>query len=160
MTRRLFLAFAAVSVAALLAPAPAIAAAESRPLPTVFDPARDAAVDLEAALKIARATGRRVLVDVGGEWCGWCRIMDRLLAHDAELKRIRDANYVWLKINYSKENRNEKLLSRWPKIAGYPHLFVLDATGRLLHSQDTGALEAGNDYDRAAFRAFLVKWAP
>jgi len=37
---------------------------------------------------------------------------------------------------------------------------VLDANGRLLHSQDTSALEATKDYDPAAFRKFLVDWAP
>ena len=42
-----------------------------------------------------------------------------------------------LKVNWSKENKNEALLSKWPKIDGYPHLFVLDADGRLVHSQDT-----------------------
>ena len=41
---------------------------------------------------------------------------------------------------------------------GYPHLFVLDAGGALLHSQDTGVLEAGRGYDKAKFVAFLKRW--
>jgi hypothetical protein len=59
-----------------------------------------------------------------------------------------------------KENRNQAFLSRWPKVAGYPHFFILDAKGRLLHSQDTSALEATKDYDPVAFREFLLEWAP
>jgi hypothetical protein len=38
-------------------------------LPERFDPKRDAAADLAYALELARAQGKRVLVDVGGEWC-------------------------------------------------------------------------------------------
>ena len=59
-----------------------------------------------------------------------------------------------------RENKNEALLSKWPAIRGYPHLFVLDGDGRLLHSQETDVLEAGKDYDRAGFSEFLRKWAP
>jgi hypothetical protein len=85
--------------------------------------------------------------------------MDRFFVANAEMKRIRDANFVWLKVNFSKENRNEALLARWPKVAGYPHLYVLDADGHLLQSQDTSTLEHGKDYDPIAFRAFLIAWS-
>ena len=128
--------------------------------PAKFDPARDAAADVAAAVATAKAQGKRVLVDVGGEWCPWCHILDRFVAANPDVQALRDANYVWLKVNWSKENRNEALLARWPKVNGYPHLFVLDADGRLLHSQDTGVLESGKDYDKAKFVAFLRAWAP
>ena len=109
---------------------------------------------------MARATGRRVLVDVGGEWCTWCHILDRFFTANPDLKRLRDGWYVLLKINWSPDNTNSSLLKRWPKITGYPHLFVLDADGALVHSQQTSALESGSSYDVAAMRAFLVQWAP
>jgi len=37
---------------------------------------------------------------------------------------------------------------------------VIDTDGRVLHSQDTSALEAGKTYDPAAFRKFLTEWSP
>ena len=155
-SRRRFVALAC----AVVVPLPAASAGETRPLPTDFDPARDAARDLDAALSIARATHRRVLVEVGGEWCAWCHILDRFFVAQPELKRMRDASFVWLKVNFSKENQNAALLSRWPKVAGYPHLFVLDADGRVLHSQDSALLEAGKDYDPGAVRTLLASWSP
>lgn len=115
-------------------------------LPHRFDPSRDAAADLAAAVSLARSEGKRVLVDVGGEWCTWCHILDRFLASDEEVRQLVDAHYVWLKVNYSPANKNEAVLSRWPKVKGYPHLFVLDEEGRLVHTQPTGELEAGKDY--------------
>lgn len=124
-----------------------------------FDPARDAAADVAAACAQARAQGKRVLVDVGGEWCSWCHTMDRFFERDSQAARLRDAGFVWVKVNYSPQNRNEAVLSRWPRISGYPHLFVLDADGTLLHSQDTSVLEAGNGYDHDRFVDFLTRWS-
>jgi hypothetical protein len=51
-------------------------------------------------------------------------------------------------------------LSRYPKIPGYPHLFVLDSTGKFLHSQGTGELEVGDHHDREKVLSFLKAWAP
>jgi thiol:disulfide interchange protein len=125
-----------------------------------FDPTRDAAADITDAVAEAGRTGKRVLLDVGGNWCIWCRRLDTLFTANAGLRTFRDEHFVTVKINWSKENKNETLLSRYPKIPGYPHLFVLGPDGALLHSQDTGALENGNHHDPAKVLAFLRKWAP
>ena len=152
--RRRFLRMGAVlAFGAMARPAPAQA------LPDTFDPKRDPAKDLAAALARAKAEGKRVIVDVGGEWCSWCHILDRFFASHADLMALRESRYVWLKVNWSKENENRAFLARWPAIQGYPHLFVLDAGGTLLHSQDTGELEQGKNYDAAKMRAFLARWA-
>ena len=127
--------------------------------PAKFDPSRDPAKDVAAAAAQARAQGKRVLLDVGGEWCVWCRIMDDFIAANADVRAAIDANYVVVKVNWSRENKNEAFLGTLPKIAGYPHLFVLDGDGKLVHSQDTDVLELGRSYDKAKFLAFLKKWA-
>jgi len=128
-------------------------------LPDRFDPARDAAGDVAKAVSLAKAQDKRVIVDVGGEWCSWCHLLDGFIASNDDVKSLVGSRYVLVKVNYSKENKNDALLSRWPKVAGYPHLFVLDADGKLLHSQDTGELEGGKSYDKAKFVAFLRRWA-
>jgi thiol:disulfide interchange protein len=151
--------FLGIALAASL-PLTVLAAEEPASLPLEFEPARDPARDLDLALRIAKAARRRVIVDVGGEWCSWCHILDRFFTANPDLKRYRDANFVWLKVNWSAENHNDAFLRRYPAIKGYPHLFVLDSGGRLLHSQDTEMLETTKNYDPAAVRAFLVKWAP
>ncbi|MBX7221479.1 MAG: thioredoxin family protein [Blastocatellia bacterium] len=125
-----------------------------------FDPARDAAQDIQSAIQEARRTHRRILLDVGGEWCVWCRRTDSFFAENPALQELRDKNFIWVKINFSEENKNEKVLSKYPKVAGYPHLFVLDEHGKLLHSQNTGDLESGKSYDLAKYSAFLQTWAP
>ncbi len=136
-----------------------VTASGAADLPTKFDPSRDAAADIARATSLANAQGKRVIVDVGGEWCAWCHVMDRFLATNPDVHALVGAHFIWVKVNFSPQNRNEAVLSRWPPIHGYPHLFVLDGSGRLLHSQDTGELEAGNGYDKGRFRAFLERWA-
>ncbi|HEY3178168.1 MAG TPA: thioredoxin family protein [Casimicrobiaceae bacterium] len=148
-----FLRFATIAAVAFAC------ACAKQELPQKFDPARDAASDVAKAVALAKTQGKRVIVDVGGEWCAWCHILDGFIAKNDDVKSLVDSHYVLVKVNYSNENKNEALLSRWPQVAGYPHLFVLDADGKLLHSQDTEELEAGKSYDKAKFVAFVQRWA-
>jgi len=126
---------------------------------TIYDPKRDGEVDIKEAVLEAQRAGKRVLVDVGGEWCSWCHTLDRFFEQNPSLLEYREQNFVMVKVNYSRENKNETLLSRYPKIPGFPHFFVLDAKGNLLRSQDTGELEEGRSYNLGKMFAFLRKWA-
>ena len=69
-------------------------------------------------------------------------------------------NYEVVKVNYSPENKNEKVLSQYPKIPGYPHIFVLNKNGKLIRSEDTSLLESGKGHDKNKVMAFLKEWAP
>ena len=123
-----------------------------------FDPTRDAAKDISAAVADAKRTNRRVILDVGGEWCGWCHALDRYFVEHEDLRALRDQHYVWLKVNYSPENTNAVVLGRYPGINAYPHLIVLDQDGSLVQSQDTSPLEEGPTYNYDRMKAFLLKW--
>ena len=125
-----------------------------------YDALRNASEDLRAAVAEARRTGKRVLIKVGGEWCIWCHIMDDFFEKHPDLLSLGEKNFVILKINYSEENPNTEVLSRYPAISGYPHIFVLDNDGKLLRSQDTGELEEGKSYNLAKFQEFLKRWSP
>ncbi len=125
-----------------------------------FDPTRDAAKDIADAVVLASRDSRRILLDVGGEWCIWCHKLDKFFNDNKDAAEFLHANFIVVKINYSKENKNEKVLSAYPPVKGYPHLFVLDSSGKLLHSQDTGKLESGDHHDHDKVLSFLKAWAP
>ena len=125
---------------------------------TKYDPKRDAAQDIRGAAAEAKRTNRRVLLEVGGEWCSWCHHMDDFFAAHPDLTSLRDKSFVTVKINFSEENPNKEVLGQFPAIAGYPHLFVLDGDGALVHSQDTSALEEGKSYNLNRFTTFLAYW--
>ena len=69
-------------------------------------------------------------------------------------------NFLIVKVNYSQENENQAFLANYPKVPAYPHFFVLDSDGTLLHSQGTGELEEGKGYNQQVFMAFLDRWKP
>jgi len=126
---------------------------------TKYDPKRIAADDIQAAIKEAQRTHRRVLLEVGGEWCSWCHTLDRFFEAHPDLLLLRDKKFVTVKINFSEENENKEVIAHYGMIPGYPHLFVLESDGKLLHSQDTSPLENGKSYDLQRLTAFLNKWA-
>jgi thioredoxin-related protein len=126
-----------------------------------FDDKRDPSSDLRIAMKEAKRSNRRILLDVGGEWCIWCHRLDTLFIKNHDLNDFLHQNFVVVKVHYdNKVNKNKKFLSRFPKIPGYPHLFVLEKNGRLLKSQDTGELEEGKGHSKEKVMAFLQQWSP
>jgi thioredoxin-related protein len=123
-----------------------------------FDLTRNPFDDLKSVVELAKESNKRIILDVGGEWCIWCHRIDAFMHNTEEIKSLLKENYIVLKINYSKENKNEKFLSQYPAVEGYPHFFILDKDGKFLHSQNTGELEKEKDYDKDKFIAFLNKW--
>jgi Thioredoxin-like len=125
-----------------------------------YDPKRDPAADLKAAVREAKGSGRRILLEVGGEWCAWCHVLDKLIDSDKEVAaRLRDG-FVVVKVNWSPENENSRFLGAYPPIYGYPHYFVLESDGTYLRSQPVDAFSKGNGYDRGKLLAFLKQWSP
>ena len=127
----------------------------------IYDPARNPAEDLKQAILIAQSQNKRIMLELGGDWCIWCKWMDEFYASHKDLLQFRADNYVLVKVNISDQNMNEEFLSQFPAAAGYPHIYILDSDGMFLHSQDTVELEDGVDsYVPEVFMAFLQKWAP
>ncbi len=122
-----------------------------------YDATRDPVKDLQAAIALATKTHKKILLEVGGDWCVYCNIMDQTFDSHPQLEQFRDQNYVTVKVNYSKENPNEAFLSKFPKIPEYPHFFVLDSQGVLLRSQATHPFEHGRKYNAGKIDAFLKK---
>jgi len=124
-----------------------------------FDPSRDAATDIKDAIKEATKTHKRIILDVGGEWCIWCHRLDTLFIKNPNLFNYMNKHFVYVKINYGPKNKNEKVLTNYPKIPGYPHWFVLDSDGKILKSESSGEFEEGKGHSPKKVLAFLKKWS-
>jgi thioredoxin-related protein len=98
-----------------------------------FDPKRDAAADIQAAIAEAQRTGKRVLLDIGGDWCQYCHQMDQLFQEHPELLELRDKNFITVAVYYGTDKKNEQVLSHYPKVEGIPHFYVLDSSGSVFH---------------------------
>jgi len=127
---------------------------------TIYNPLADAKVDINAAVAKAASENKHVLIQVGGNWCGWCVKFHKLLHTDTTIDSLLKADYVFILVNYSKENKNLPVLKEldFPQRFGFPVLVVLDKTGKRIHTQDSGLLEAGDGYDAKKVLGFLKGW--
>ncbi len=125
-----------------------------------YDIQADPAAQLVDTLKRAKSENKTVLLQVGGDWCGWCKLMTEYIDDNDAVNKLISENFLIQKVTYEDKNKNEEFLSDYPEIKGYPHLYVLDADGKLLHSQHTDKLEEGRGYSEEAFVEFLNKWKP
>jgi thiol:disulfide interchange protein len=125
-----------------------------------YDPARDAGADIAAAIAEAQKTGKRILLDIGGNWCPWCHTLDQFFQQHPDVLQLRDANFIVVNVYYGSDNKNDKALSRYPKVLGIPHFFVLDKDGTLLHSEHILDLKIEGDYSPTKMKEFLMKWSP
>lgn len=136
------------------------AAASHNALADRYDPQRDPTKDLAAASEEAKRSNKNIFVVVGGEWCSWCHALERLFEEHSDLEALLDKNYVTMKVSMSQENPNRAFLSHFPYIHGYPHIFILDSSGKLVHSQPTNVLEDDRSYNANRFKSFLEKFVP
>ena len=119
-----------------------------------FEESADPYADLQTAIDMAQDEEKYILLDVGGEWCSWCHLIDAYIETNAPTREAFACAFVILKVNYSEDNPNEEFLSQYPERQGYPHFFVLDSEGEFVASQGTGDLEEGRGYNEAAMVGF------
>lgn len=135
-----------------------ISAAELPFYSTGFDPARDAFADGRDAIKRATASDRLILIELGGDWCKWCHKFDNFLNNNPEVKKELHNTFVLLKVNVSDENYNEEFLKVFPRPYGYPHMYITQSNGQLLHSKDTGQFVVNGQYSVQKFKEFFILW--
>ncbi len=128
----------------------------------MYDDQADPFKDAAAAIKLAQATNRNVLIEIGGNWCAWCHKMDAFLAKNPDVYQTLHQKFVLLKVNVSDTNENQAFMQSLPPVLGYPHMYVSTAKGKMMLSKDTAELLAqgddSDDYSRQAWLAFLNQW--
>ncbi|MFA6125740.1 MAG: thioredoxin family protein [Bacteroidales bacterium] len=137
-------------------------AQEAKDPKKIYNPEANAREEISAAVKKAKAEGKHVMVQVGGNWCGWCIMFHAFINEDADIKKLIADNYVFTLLNTSKENKNEEVLRKYknPGRLGYPVFLILDAKGQVIHTQDSGLLEEGKGYNKVKVMTFLRNWSP
>ncbi|MVT12354.1 thioredoxin family protein [Chitinophaga tropicalis] len=137
-------------------------AQEHLDLEHIYNPDADAVADLARIKEQAAKEGKHVLLQIGGNWCIWCKRFYKFVHDDAGLKELTEKNYIVYHLNYSKENRNLPVLATlgYPQRFGFPVLVILDAKGNRIHTQNTGLLESADSYDKKNVAAMLKQWGP
>ena len=139
------------------------AAEEKAKLPKPYNATENAEAKISELVKQAKAENKNIILQAGGNWCIWCLRFNNFVQTTPELKEIVDANYLYYHLNYSPENKNEKVFAKYDNPGakfGYPVFVVLDQNGKMIHTQDSAVLEEGKGYSKEKVKAFFEKWAP
>jgi thiol:disulfide interchange protein len=141
------------------------AAPGSTDRPGLYDTQANGTADIAAAVARADSSGKRVLVQFGANWCGWCHKLHEMFETNATVKRMLDENYVVVLVDVDQvdgKQHNADVVERYgnPVRFGLPVIVVLDGEGKQLHTQNTGDLETGSSHDEGKVMAFLKAWAP
>ncbi len=129
----------------------------------LYNPDANAAKDIEAAIKKAKAEKKYVLLQGGGNWCGWCIEFARFSKADPKIDSVINASFVWYHLNYSKENENKAIFAKYgyAQRFGFPVFIILNEKGQRIHTQNSEYLEDGKkSYDQKKVQAFLEMWSP
>lgn len=126
----------------------------------VYDINANGMQQLEMAIKEAADNGKHVLVKIGYNQCPWCIELNKFVQADEKIDSLMKADYVFVKINYSKENRNYDVMDKldFPQRFGFPVLVVLNDRGKRIHTQNSLYLEKDKSYDAKRIINFLKAW--
>ena len=161
-------------LAVLLAASPALAAPPPRvsissyaelrtPLPYPYDEAANADAAVAAARARAAASHKRLLIDLGGNWCADCRI----LAATLELPEVRAfvaAHYELVQVDVGRFDKNLQIPARYgikSRLEGVPSLLVVDPrSDRLINAGHVSALADARHMTPQSLADWLAGWTP
>jgi uncharacterized protein YyaL (SSP411 family) len=137
-------------------------------LTKVYDENIDPMQQIDNAVAKAKAEGKHVICQVGGNWCPWCLRFADFITNDTDISKVIDTNYIYIHVNYNprksegaeKTRQAKAMLARLnnPARFGFPVFVVLNADGKVIHTQDSSFLEEGKGYNKEKVLRFLNNW--
>ena len=125
---------------------------------------------IDKAFVKAKADGKFVVCQVGGNWCPWCLRFADFITNDTTISKLIDENFEYIHVNYNprKSESEEKqaqaaaLMKRLNNCGrfGFPVFVILDEEGRVIHIQDSSFLEEGQGYNQEKVLRFFRNWTP
>ena len=121
----------------------------------------DAKHDIAAALVLAKADKKNVLLDFGANWCPDCLVLSKLFDDDT-VKGFREANFHVVQVDVARFTKNVDLSDQYGGVIkkGIPAVVVLAPDGHMIDSTADGALESARKSTPAEILGYLRKWAP
>lgn len=136
------------------------AAQEEKP---VYDEAADAKAVVAAAIAHAKKENKRVLIQWGANWCGWCKWLAGTMKRDGKIAHEISYEYELVHVDVGRFDKNKDLAKDLgAEFKAIPYLTILDGNGVALVQQNTEPFEAkidGKDgHDPAKILEFLKKY--
>ena len=141
------------------------AAQEQTALKKVYNEELNPLEQIDQALVQAKAEGKFVVCQVGGNWCPWCLRFADFITNDSTINSVIEQNFVYIHANYHPCKAGEvgqALMKRLNNAGrfGFPVLVILDEQGQVIHIQDSGLLEEDKSYNKEKVLHFFQNWTP
>ena len=157
--------FATPTLAAVQAPRPSIATLQQLPVVLMqpYDEHADADAAVAAAFERAKKSHKRVLIDLGGNWCVDCVVLANFLKLP-EMQRFMAAHYEMVPVDVGRFDRNLQIPAHYGlkhRLEGVPSVLIVDpATDRLVNAGHTAALADAREMTPQAIADWLAQWTP
>lgn len=164
--KRLVFAFLLLAPPALgAAPAPKLSITGLQQLPIVtmrpYDEKADANAQVDRAFANAKKSGKRVLIDLGGNWCPDCIVFANFIKLP-EMRRFMDAHYEVAMVDVGRFDRNLQVPARFgfkTRLKGVPMLIIATPDGKLVNRDDVFATTSASSMTPKALADYLAKHA-
>lgn len=126
-----------------------------------YDETANADAIIAAALARAKVLNKRVLIDLGGNWCPDCRILAGIMQRP-EMRRFLDAHYIVVLVDVGRFDRNLEVPARFgitERLAGVPAVLIADTGGNLVNKDHIFALDDARSMAPQAIADWLAQWA-
>jgi thiol:disulfide interchange protein len=134
----------------------------STPLPYPYDEKANADAQVSAALTQAKAQHKLAFIDLGGNWCGDCRVLASLMELP-EVRRFVNAHYVVVQVDVGRFNRNLQIPARWgitQRLEGVPAILIVDpSTNALVDKGHIATLADARHMTPQAIADWIAEWA-
>lgn len=131
-----------------------------QPLPYPYDEKADATAQVAAARAQARKEGKKLLVDLGGNWCADCRVLAGVMELP-EVKSFLRKHYVIVTVDIGRFDRNGQVVRSYgiTNLKGVPALLVVDPkSNKLLNEGRLSALADARNMTPQALADWLAQW--
>ncbi|WP_203918806.1 thioredoxin family protein [Rugosimonospora africana] len=130
-------------------------------IPEDYNPARDPAADLKAAVALAASDHKEVLIDFGADWCPDCRVLDKLF-QSKETKPLLQRDYHVVAVDVGQFDHNLDFAEKYVTLrtSGIPALVVLAPDGKVLVATNDGSFANARTMNSDQVNGFLTHWAP
>lgn len=125
----------------------------------IYDPSADAKQQIADAVAIAKRDNKRVILQFGANWCGWCHLLHGTFKSDEAIAKVLQYEFEVVLVDVDKKN-NADIVAEYgiPASFGLPSVALLELNGRLLTAQSTVMWEKGSAHDPATILATLKSW--
>ena len=144
-------------------PKPSIARWEQLSVATVqpYNEAANADAQVAAAFARAQKSHKRVLIDLGGNWCVDCIVLANFVRLP-EMRRFMEAHYEEVLVDVGRFNRNLQVPARFgitERLKGVPALLIVTPEGKLVNGDNIFATADAHSMTPQAIAAYLAKYA-